>query len=821
MNSNDTSNYYTPGAGQPAVSTADYYHLDGLYWMRPYDLMTMGPQGQAIAAQKGRYFWITSPDHAGGTPWSDGTEFMGGFSDDPGVFPTSLHVLRGFTGAYNFPSGVGDFLLFQVPSFVYNPDDPSMPFYAYAEGGTNGTDPPIQFEEGYARSSDLFNWVNSGPSHPNQNFQSWSAYQVVTRAGTGSWYSYGLLIDPGVSSPGFPNGRNWDPLGTGDGKWVSTDGHTFTPVNGPHLVRAIGNTTFQIFPGPVITMGGQNWVATDEDARNPDPAGGEYATLVPVDANLNILSSPAAIRLSSKYDGVFPGPGFLQGVQSYAEDGILHIYAQHGFFNSCLCHGTMTSAPYLQIYLPLSSAAATGDTVLHFSSVPSNVIVGMLPTDGGTGHAIPGITTITAVTPTSITLSAPLTAPLSAGTSIQIYKGGLWQQYYDYYTYVFDPVAAAGAAPTGVKASAAGGVVTLSWMNTQAGSTYRVYRGSSANGPWTSIGDVNGFSTTDSPALGQQWFYKVMTLQGGVEKKSRIVHAFNSNSPILVNAHVDRAITDGADPSTIDTAWLTSVDNWLLQNNLENDLLFWTDSAFGVKKSGNVISKVYDLGTTRLPRGGDYTPNTTKTTYSATGMNGRVPAWVNADDTAVGYFGNGRFNNLRRLLQITTVAAYQKTSYYPNDQKTLLGLGEGGIDLVNTAGTPGQASFDLWDNTHDVSALAPLSNSAAHIIGGVFDGTNLIAYGDGSASAPQGGLNPNLDLSANTILKGLTSATSGQIPFLESGSNGSKAYSSTGQVVFDNGQASFAASDLIVFDKGLTSAQMSSLTNLLRTRIGN
>src|SRR5215510_3682162 len=59
----DPSLYYVPGTGAPAVSTSDYYHQNGLYWWRPYDLTGMGPEGRAVAAREGkRYVWLASPD---------------------------------------------------------------------------------------------------------------------------------------------------------------------------------------------------------------------------------------------------------------------------------------------------------------------------------------------------------------------------------------------------------------------------------------------------------------------------------------------------------------------------------------------------------------------------------------------------------------------------------------------------------------------------------------------------------------------------------------------------------------------------------------
>ena len=90
-----TGNYYVPGTGNPAVSTADYYHQNGMAWMRPYDLTASpcGSAGATIAAGKGRYVWISSADHPGGNyDWSGGSGFRLGFSNDPGVLPASMQL---------------------------------------------------------------------------------------------------------------------------------------------------------------------------------------------------------------------------------------------------------------------------------------------------------------------------------------------------------------------------------------------------------------------------------------------------------------------------------------------------------------------------------------------------------------------------------------------------------------------------------------------------------------------------------------------------------------------------------------------------------
>src|SRR4249920_3580931 len=95
----------------------------------------------------------------------------------------------------------------------------------------------------------------------------------------------------------------------------------------------------------------------------------------------------------------------------------------------------------------------------------------------------------------------------------------------------------------------------------------------------------------------------------------------------LMNAHITRVLNDGGvSPVTVDSAaWLGTVDAWLTSNDCWKYLMFWVNPAFGYKVSSGHMTKIYCLGTTRLPRGGDLTFAGTGTTYSATGMNATCP----------------------------------------------------------------------------------------------------------------------------------------------------------------------------------------------------
>lgn len=726
----DPGDYYAPGAGRPAISTADYYHLDGLYWFRPYDMLQFGAPGEAIAAARGRYFWIATPDHPDGNyTWPNGTDFMGGYSDDPGKPPKSLYLLFRYNNSINLSGDI--FNLYQAAQLVYNPDDATYPFYLYAEGNNlSGTS--IQHEQGLARSTDLLTWVMFGTTHENETFADWSSFQMVKRISAGVWTSRGLLVQDDVNSSTF-----------GQGVWTSADGQTFLH-DSDHAVDVIGDRYFEMGPSDEFDIDGVTWLFVREK-DNGD--GVQHCTMAAYDSDYNVLASPAPIRIVSYGvgDDEYPGPGFLQTVAAYYEDGIAHIYLTRGFATSSAAFGTVNGEIF-----------ASG--------------------------------------------------------------GGLWEQFVDYRTRIIDADAAALAAPVGVSASCDGGMVTLEWFDALPHTNYRVYRGSSAGTQATLIGDVDGITTTDSPTADQQWWYKVVTMESGVERGYRVVRVYVSAEVLLVNEHIDRVIQEGGDEATIDVAWLVDVVEWLDSEGLTNNLLFWTDPSFGVIKDGsNIISKVFDLGCTRLPRGGDYTPTTSATTYNATGLNSTAPAWVNANTNSFGRYGSGRINNIRRKTQITVVGVYSKSN---TNKATLLAMDEnGGMGLAHTSGTPGDASFWLADAGGTVTATATMgAATGAHIIAGTFDGTHVKAYADGVAGSGQTGFSAALGPAYNALLG--TRGSPNEVPFLGSGSTSSKYLVNTSSYSFSSNEAQFSASAFIVFDVALTAPQMASLMTLLETRNG-
>lgn len=827
----NTSSYYVPGTGNPAVSTDDYYHQSGVYGMVPYDMLDFGSAGASIAASRGRYAWIVAPDHGSGgnNVWNGSFDYRIGYTNDPGILPdraTFIYSIdtanvaaqiASFTGSISGTTltvtgtvlglitndnhatlnGTGvtagtvivsqqtgtsgkagtytvsisqtvastamtatqtNYGIYQDPKLVYNPDDATYPFYLYSEGAASA----IQHEMGVIKSADLITWVGPFPTHITTSFGAWSSFQRIKRIGTGNWESVGFQVS-------YPqNGNQW-----AIAKWTSTDGLIWEPAPStaenvnvfyPSSARVgtsanstgLNVLTIESSCGEyTVPVSGSNWTPGRLNTLNNNTRqGSQWVGRTAVDSGMNLLDNPAPVKLSSAYEGTYPGPNYLQNVCSYLEDGILHYYAVKGWPVSSSLWGVVNHATY-----------ANG--------------------------------------------------------------GGLWQQGLDYYTEIVDATAAAGAAPIGVKASCANSVVSLTWFDALPTQTYRVYRGSTAGSQTTLVGDFTGTSATDSGAAADAVnYYKVVYLNSGVEKQNRVVSTYCSSSSALVNAHMTRVLAAGADATTINKPWLDTFYNWLVTNNLTNNLLFATMAEFGVVKDGsNVISKIFDFGTTRLPRGGDYTTLTTGTTYNATGISSN-PAWVNGSNTAKGYYGGDRsyLNNIRRKTQITIFAAYQKPG---TSQAMFISSGQfsGRMYLSHDSGSPGTISAALSDGTQQKIATQTVSGSATsfHTAALVFDGTNLIAYSDattGSAGSTQTGLvipSPNLNPPDN-----LTGEIgNGNLTAVLVSGDAAGLYSRVGGTYNGQGNlAQYSGAATIIFDKGLSGAQMTSLDSLIRTHYG-
>ncbi len=545
----------------------------------------------------------------------------------------------------------------------------------------------------------------------------------------------------------------------------------------------------------------------------------DYVSLLAVDANKQSLGTYTRISTAfgpSQGDSTaYPWQTWLQASEAYEEDGVASIYVTRGFPTSS--HDGTNTGPYLgnspSFY---NITASITSNVLDVTSVPG----GVPPL--AVGFRLQGFTTITSLgTGTGGIGTYNVAArPDVASTTMKVFtNGGLWHDFIDQYYLITNATSAADAAPLGVTADCVSGTVTVLWNDCLPNRTYRVYRGTTISTQATLVGDVTGVSITDTPTPGSQYFYKVVTLNSGVEKKSRVVNVYASNNTLMVTRHVNRVINDGGDVTKIDITFLASADAALTSLDYWKYLLHWVDARFGVKFDGSgFVSKVYCLGTTRLPRGGDYTPDTSSafpstssnTSYSATSFRGTTPSWINNALSAHGYFGNGRANNIQRKNEITLIAAYQKPGTLI---ASLFGYGEnGGMYLQHASGSSGNITFgmvcdvDGAPSTFTNATVPFASATAAHVAAGIFDGTNLTAYLDGVAGTPVSGSNAfNPSMLKNTVLRGQYTALDTQGPVLASGGKDAR-QNYTPRTYNIANEALFTGAGLIVFEKGLPSA---------------
>ena len=906
--------YLVPGAGSPAISTADYYHADGAMRFRPINLLdpACGSAGASIAASNGQFAWTFSADHSDGIPWSDAQDIYLGFSSDPGVPPTKASIaypryrltplaksatitakidngsgsagniltVTAVTGTINYnnssavtgagvtqatiggpytgatPGGVGTYVLsgaaqnvasqsmvvsqinFSLglgPYLVCNPDDASFPFYLYSEGAAGSSG----LEYGLTKSADLVTWIDAVPAFVTQVFSQQYAYQTPRRTGVNTWVSVGNQIN-------FPQTGNL----LGFAVSTSIDGTVWTPgsvltntclppnASGPAGALPCTTTNaIQTDQGTsIIVSGGQNYSAGKSNSTvNGARIGNQWVSRYPVDANYNVLTSPSRVDISKPYSGFYPGQGYMQEVRTYQEDGIVHYYALLGFppSNGSL-NGTAYSRPYLNNGACVQSAngtfgftgyidngAGSAGNTLHVTAMTTTVPVGgqIMFFSGSPAFITAQIATAGGDVAT-FTIDGGTQLVTSQTISVAT-CGGLWQQGIDYYTEITDASAAATAAPIGVKASCASSTASLTWFNALPQQTYRLYRGTTAGSQTTLVGDFTGTTATDTGmTLNAVTYYKLVYLHNGVEQKNRVVSTYCSNSIYPeVNAHYTRALAEGADATTCNQAMMDSFYGWLTSNGMKNSLLFAAMPEFCVAKSGSVISKVFDMGTTRLPRGGDYTTQTSNTTYNATGVNSK-PAWVNGS-TAGGYYGGGRYNTIRRKTQLTLFAVYQKPStgtFTP----FVMGQFTDRLLLSHTSGSPGSINCLIYDGTTQGNVTAaPASATAVNTASCTYDGTNWTAWANATAGTPQTGLViPSPTMNPSDILTGQIDASGKASPgqlvrVLVSGN--SQGMAQLGIGVFASGNESQASvRGQFVFDKAFTSGQQTSFDALVR-----
>lgn len=772
------SQWYVPGNGSPAISTSDYLLTNGVYWSPAYDLDAMGATGATIKAREGfRYAWLICSDHVG--DFAGSADLFVGYSNDPQILPepTTMRSLLTYPTSISVVDQNGttqsNLTPYQIPHMEYNPDPGAfgaLYIYMEAQNTSNG----FQHELTLIYSADLLTATIKGPSIPTTNVNGWSSYGKPKRLGVNSWevYSFGKPDATGTPLPATY-------------KYTSTDGWVWTSTYTPQA----------FYVNPVVTISGQDWMIAKEAGSTND-----YLSLFSVNSSRQYTGTTT--RISTGFGpslasngafgapSVYPGPTYLQDLDVYSEDGITTIYVSRGFPTSN--HDATNTGPFLNNYpSTYDIGASITSNVLTVTSVPGSMpplaapfrvqqatnkaaITAQLTGTGGASCPDPTCNGTTG------TYSMAATSNVGAGTLTVFTNGGLWQQFIDIYYLTTDPTAAASAAPLGVKASCAAGVATVQWNNSLPHQNYRVYKGTSAGTQATLVGNVTGTSTTDTPTANAQTWYKVVTMNV-TEQKSRVVNVYCSVQNAQVNKHVNRVLNDGG--SGFDITFLATADQWLNSNNTYRYLNWWTDVRFGYKLDGSgFIAKIYDLGTTLLPRGGDYTPTTSNTfpstssntSYSATSFRGTTPSWVNNAANAHGYYGNGRTNNVQRWNEITLLAAYQKPG---TASLGLFGYGEfDGMYLQHASGSSGNINFAMsaamGGANPFTTATVPFSTAtAAHVAAGVLDSSgNMTAYLDGTPGTPVPTAFANPTLANNSVLRGMMPADSSNIPVLASGS---------------------------------------------------
>ncbi len=771
------------------------------------------------------------------------------------------------------------------PSFVCDPDDSTYPYKIYMQfGSQSGGGPLGQYQTGFFGSSNLVDWVAWGVVTQPYTVGEIARAFNVSRDGVNTWTAIGTTADP----TSFVLGPS--------GIWTSTNGYLFTytglqgnvclPVNSPAGSGGcpLGNANEYRLPagglpdGLTVTVAGQKYLLVTDNliaalGLGGGNNGGTKIQLAPIDGNFNILTSPPTIDLSDTYspaagcNATFPGPqcGGITG--GYVESGILHYYTVDGFSvcltaAACLANQTtyMLAGPFTA-----SSTVASGSTV-HLNST-AGLYNNMYVFDWTNPNAIFGDISkyISSISGNDIILNAPIFSTVTAGDVFYFWNGGLSHELVDRYCYVTDASAAANASPTGFTATASAGVVTLNWDQCLAGVNYRLYYGFSPTSQPNLIGSVTGDprTTTYTPYLQtpQTMYFKLVTMNGSTEEGSRVTSTYVSPSTALTNAHMTRILSLQADPATIDRAWLDSAVNFMTANGLTGTCRYWGDPSFGVKQdtSGNT-SVMFDVCSTLRPAFGDWAfctvsggncSGSSTAVYNPTAFGSTTPGIAHPSTNGFSYAGGTsgpRINNLRRMTEITVCSSYSK----PGSATATL-VNYGGPDfqppqmnLQHTSGSPGNASFNLWDDVVGATVTTAMSsNTGWHMICGTFstagstvptDKGKLTVYADGVAGTCPGAgcdsttLHTNVEtagaltLSLKTTLMG--AIASGGV-YLGMGSSQAKANITTGTAgpltppsyVLSNQEGNFTEGATVIFDKALTSTQILALYNLYHDRV--
>lgn len=686
--------------------TANEMHLDGVYWLRPFDLEAMGTPGQTIAAERGRYVWLVSSDHHNAAVgFAGGGGIWAGYSSDPGVLPTNWSMIIPFSVTTGVVTGPHNQM--ETPWLVYNPDDATYPFYVYGHGNT-AADATRDQETLLFKSDDLLTFQTPVISHSSiqTGGVGHTGYQIVYRNGTGDWFSLGLGELPADRTPAL---------------WESTDGVTFTKIR--QLSRTSGSGRKYSLDGIVTYDSVQYTVGRDDDRT---ALGTMAGSLAPAEADWDITATADAdaIRVTNEWAGTFPSDTYVQAFSSYLEDGILHGWLRRGYFSS-------------------------------------------------------------------------QTAPNK-------------NDWTDYYTVLIDETAAASAAPAGVRASCASGVVTLNWYDALPHKNYRVARSSSASGPWTDLADVNAITYTDnSPTADAVNYYRVTTLNGG-EQGSRITSTYAGNYAALTNAHITRALAAGAEE--IDADWIDDVVGWLDTQGLTDNVVSWMSPSFGVHYATSpAVDKIFDLGATIHPfKYRDTVVDAGTWNYEASGIES-VPA-VNPSATASRLIMQDLAPNLIRQKDSLTVAAL----YQPKATSVTSNI----FGMANTAGVRLSHNHSTgavtWytRTSSEVSATNTASGTTHRFVAGTWkaDG-EAIAYVDGTGGAPAAANIPGQPAT------GWLGAGDGQIPHPAVGDINMRFVPDTKEYLTSSAVIDAKIGEIMIFDTALSDAQIAALDTLVRGRV--
>ena len=313
----------------------------------------------------------------------------------------------------------------------------------------------------------------------------------------------------------------------------------------------------------------------------------------------------------------------------------------------------------------------------------------------------------------------------------------------DRFAYVFDPAAAAQAAPVAVRASCVSGVVTVRCDDVLPNATYRLERAASATGPWTLVAD-SGPAISDNAAVpGALNWYRMTTLEGGTPRGSRIVSCYAAASAdARVARHMTRLARRGFDLSTVDAGWIAAVLKLLDSHGLTAHLLRWTSPAFGVKFSGGTsVSEVGDLVSTLRTRWGTdaraWEGAATQGAYSTAGMAAGIPAIVGGANGVNYAPGFGRYNHIRQKAALTMGAVVNYDA--ANADAYFLAYENRTFSTPKLVRSSGAGTVSMAVHNTEASAPAPVGD--AFLLGAAVQSGNLWLSVNGGARVTASGAN--------------------------------------------------------------------------------